>query len=54
MKMSKGQYGRRFGRRFLGLAFGVAALAAGGAVSAEELIGQPNPWASGFQAGVRR
>jgi cytochrome c oxidase subunit II len=45
MKMSKGQ----IGRRFLGLAFGVAALAAGGSVSAEELIGQPNAWALDFQ-----
>ncbi|EAQ33986.1 cytochrome c oxidase, subunit II, partial [Nitrobacter sp. Nb-311A] len=42
---------RRFGRRFLGLAFGVAALAAGGTVSAEEL-GQPHAWALGLQAGV--
>jgi cytochrome c oxidase subunit 2 len=49
MKMSKGQIGRRFSRRFLGLAFGVAALAAGGSVSAEELIGQPNAWALDFQ-----
>jgi cytochrome c oxidase subunit 2 len=51
MKMSMGQYGRRFGRRFLGLAFGGAALAASGAVSAEEL-GQPHPWAYGLQTGV--
>ena len=51
MKMSMGHYGRRFGRRFLGLAFGGAALAASGAVSAEEL-GQPHPWAYGLQTGV--
>jgi cytochrome c oxidase subunit 2 len=51
MKMSMGQSGRRFGRRFLGLAFGGAALAASGAVSAEEL-GQPHPWAYGLQTGV--
>ena len=51
MKMSMGQFGRRFGRRFLGLAFGGAALAASGAVSAEEL-GQPHPWAYGLQTGV--
>ena len=51
MKMSMGQYGRRFGRRFLGLAFGGAALAASGAVSAEEL-GVPHPWAFGLQTGV--
>ena len=51
MKMSMGHYGRRFGRRFLGLAFGGAALAASGTVSAEEL-GQPHPWAYGLQAGV--
>ncbi|MEH6951788.1 cytochrome c oxidase subunit II [Nitrobacter sp. NHB1] len=52
MKMSKGQVGRRFSRRFLGLAFGIAALAAGGSVSAEELVGQPNAWALDLQAGV--
>jgi cytochrome c oxidase subunit II len=48
MKMSMGQYGRRF----LGLAFGGAAfVAAGGTVSAEEL-GQPHSWAYGLQTGV--
>ena len=52
MKMSKGQTGRRFSRRFLGLAFGAAALAAGGSVSAEELVGQPNAWGIDLQAGV--
>jgi cytochrome c oxidase subunit 2 len=52
MKMSKGQIGRRFSRRFLGLAFGAAALAAGGSVSAEELVGQPNAWGIDLQAGV--
>lgn len=46
MKMSNGQIGRRFGRRFLGLAFGVAALAAGGSVSAEEIA--PHPWGLDF------
>jgi cytochrome c oxidase subunit 2 len=51
MKMSMGQFGRRFGRRFLGLAFGGAALAAGGTVFAEEM-GQPHPWAYGLQTGV--
>lgn len=50
MKMSKGQVGRRFSRRFLGLAFGAAALAAGGSVSAEELVGQPNAWGLDLQA----
>jgi cytochrome c oxidase subunit 2 len=53
MKMSMGQYGRRFGRRFLGLAFGGAAVAAVGMVSASaEELGQPHPWAYGLQAGV--
>jgi cytochrome c oxidase subunit 2 len=52
MKMSKGLIGRRFGRRFLGLAFGVSALVAGGSVSAEELVGQPNAWGLDLQAGV--
>ena len=47
MKMSKGQ----IGRRFLGLGFGVAALAAGGSVSAQEL-GQPHPWGLDLQAAV--
>ncbi len=51
MKMSMGQFGRRFGRRFLGLAFGSAAFAAGGAASAQE-IGQPQAWAIDLQAGV--
>lgn len=51
MKMSMGQFGHRFGRRFLGLAFGLAAIAAGGTVSAQEL-GQPHPWAYGLQGGV--
>ena len=51
MKMSMGQYGHRFGRRFLGLAFGGAALAAGGTVSAEEL-GQPHAWGFDLQTGV--
>jgi cytochrome c oxidase subunit II len=51
MKMSMGQYGHRFGRRFLGLAFGAAALAAGGTVSAEEL-GQPHAWGFDLQTGV--
>lgn len=47
MKMSRGQ----FGRRFLGLGFGGAALAAGGAASAaEEVIGQPIPWGLDLQA----
>ncbi|ABE61155.1 Cytochrome-c oxidase [Nitrobacter hamburgensis X14] len=50
MKMSKGQIGRRFSRRFLGVAFGMAALAAGGSVSAEELVGQPNAWGLDLQA----
>ncbi|GAB1717890.1 MAG: Cytochrome-c oxidase [Nitrobacter sp.] len=52
MKMSKGLIGRRFGRRFLGLAFLLAAVAAGGTVSAEELVGQPNAWALDLQGGV--
>jgi cytochrome c oxidase subunit II len=47
MKMSKGQ----IGRRFLGLTFGVAALAAGGSVSAEEL-GQPHAWGLDLQTAV--
>ena len=48
MKMSMGQYGRRF----LGLAFGGAAfVAAGGTLSAEEL-GEPHAWAYGLQTGV--
>lgn len=51
MKMSMGQFGRRFGRRFLGLAFGGAAVAAGGSVSAGEL-GQPHEWGFGLQTGV--
>lgn len=51
MKMSMGQYGRRFGRRFLGLAFGGAAVAAGGTVSADE-IGQPHAWGFDLQQGV--
>jgi cytochrome c oxidase subunit 2 len=51
MKMSMGQYGHRFGGRFLGLAFGAAALAAGGTVSAEEL-GQPHAWGFDLQTGV--
>jgi cytochrome c oxidase subunit 2 len=47
MKMSNGLYGRRFGRRFLGMAFGAAALAAGcGSVSAEEV--GPQPWGIDF------
>ena len=46
MKMSRGQ----FGRRFLGLGFGGAALAAGGTASAEEVIGQPIPWGLDLQA----
>lgn len=50
MKMSMGHVGRRFSRRFLGLAFGVAALAAGGSASAEELVGQPNAWGIDLQA----
>ena len=40
MKMSKGQ----MGRRLLGLAVAGIALVAGGAASAEELLGQPAPW----------
>jgi cytochrome c oxidase subunit 2 len=51
MKMSKGLIGRRFGRRFLGLAFVLAAVAAGGTVSAEEL-GQPTAWGLDLQGGV--
>jgi cytochrome c oxidase subunit 2 len=46
MKMSNGQIGRRFGRRFLGLAFGAAAFAVGGSVSAEEI--GPQPWGLDF------
>jgi cytochrome c oxidase subunit 2 len=48
--MSKGQVGRRFGRRFLGMAFGLLALVAGGAVSAEEVTGQPQAWGLDLQA----
>jgi cytochrome c oxidase subunit 2 len=50
MKMSNGQIGRRFGRRFLGLLFGFAAAAAGGTAFAEEATGQPHPWGIDFQA----
>ncbi|ABA03491.1 cytochrome c oxidase, subunit II [Nitrobacter winogradskyi Nb-255] len=52
MKMSMGQYGRRFGRRFLGLAFGGAAFAAGGAAFAADEIGQPHAWGFDLQQGV--
>ncbi|GEC17682.1 cytochrome c oxidase subunit 2 [Nitrobacter winogradskyi] len=47
-----GQYGRRFGRRFLGLAFGGAAFAAGGAAFAADEIGQPHAWGFDLQQGV--
>lgn len=50
MKMSNGLDGRRFGRRFLGLAFGVAAAAACGPAFAEEATGQPHAWGLDFQA----
>ena len=53
MKMSMGQIGRRSGRRFLGLAFGAAAIAAGGMVSASaEELGQPHAWGFDLQTGV--
>src|SRR4051812_30930488 len=47
MKMSRGQ----FGRRFLGLGFAGAAVALGGTASAaEEVVGQPIPWGLDLQA----
>ena len=47
MKMSRGQ----FGRRFLGLGFFGAAAALGGTASAaEEVVGQPIPWGLDLQA----
>ena len=52
MKMSMGQYGRRFGRRFLGLAFGGAAVAAGGTAFAAGELGQPHAWGFDLQQGV--